>query len=148
MPSRLLALVVAASCLAAASAEAADLRSATPAAAVPPARAADAADCDDEATLARIVERFAWAEANTWHRGYVITRIEAPRLRYRNEDGPSMIRHRHCEARAVMTDGSARTVYYTVEERMGLASIGRGVTFCVLGLDPWHIYDSACRTLR
>lgn len=147
MPSRLLTLLAVAACLGVTAAEAADLRVAAPAA-TRPAPTVDAADCGDEATLAKIVERFAWAEANTWHRGYVIERIEAPRLRYRNEDGPSMIRHRHCEARAVMTDGSARPVFYTVEERMGLASIGRGVTFCVLGLDPWHIYDSACRTLR
>lgn len=147
MPSRLLTILAAAAWLGVTAAEAADLRVGAPAA-TRPAPTVDAADCDDEATLARIVERFAWAEANTWHRGYVIERIEAPRLRYRNENGPSMIRHRHCEARAVMTDGSARPVYYTVEERMGLASIGRGVTFCVLGLDPWHVYDSACRTLR
>ena len=59
--------------------------------AIAPARAADigpgaAADdvraCTDTRMLARITERFAWAERNTWQRGYEIAAIERPRLRY------------------------------------------------------------------
>ena len=104
--------------------------------------------CNNPRVLDRIVDRFAWAERNTWRRGFVMARIDDPRLRYDILNGPSMIDHTHCQAEAVMTNDTVRKVYYIVEENMGLASIGTGVTFCVLGLDPWYVYDAACRTLR
>lgn len=107
-----------------------------------------AQSCSSNRTLNNIAERFAWAEAQTWHRGFVIEALENPRLRYNVFNGPSMIAHTHCLADALMTDGKRWTVYYTVEEGMGFASMGTGVEFCVLGLDPWHVYDRDCRTLR
>ncbi len=110
--------------------------------------AADVRACSDTRTLARITERFAWAERNTWQRGYQIAVIERPRLRYTVLRGPSRIRHRHCHASALMTDGVRRTVYYTVSAGMGFASIGNGVDFCLAGLDPWRVHGAACRSLR
>ena len=105
--------------------------------------------CANKRVLRQIVDRFAWAENETWHRGFVIARIENPGLRY---DVPpedvGMIPHRHCQARAIMTDGEAYTVYYTTEEETGFASVGDGVDFCVLGLDPWRVHDGFCRTVR
>lgn len=123
--------------------------------AIAPAQAADAGDtaadvraCADARMLARISERFAWAERNTWQRGYQIAAIETPRLRYTVFRGPSMIRHRHCRASALMTNGARRTLFYTVSAGMGLASIGQGVDFCLAGLDPWRVHGAACRSLR
>ena len=104
--------------------------------------------CVADRTLRKIVKRFAWAERNNWQRGFEIETLENPRLRYDVFNGPSMIAHTHCQAEAHMTDGRQWTVYYTVEEGMGLASIGTGVEFCVLGLDPWYVHDRDCRTLR
>ncbi len=98
--------------------------------------------------LDRIAERFAWAERNTWQRGYQIATIENPRLRYTVFSGPSTIRHRHCRASAVMTNGDRRTVFYTVSAGMGFASIGNGVDFCLAGLDPWRVHGAACQSLR
>lgn len=108
----------------------------------------DVRACADKAMLARIAKRFAWAERNTWRRGYRIEAIERPRLRYTVFNGPSMIRHRHCRASALMTNGARRTVFYTVSAGMGLASIGNGVDFCLAGLDPWRVHGAACRSLR
>ena len=51
-------------------------------------------------------------------------------------------------ADAVMTNGDYRVVYYTIEHGVGFAGIGSSVDFCVLGLDPWHVHDGACRTVR
>jgi hypothetical protein len=109
---------------------------------------ADVRACADARMLARITKRFAWAERNTWQRGYQIAAIEHPRLRYTVFSGPSMIRHRHCRASALMTNGVRRTVFYTVSAGMGFASIGHGVDFCLAGLDPWRVHGAACRSLR
>ena len=105
--------------------------------------------CANKRVLRQIVDRFAWAENETWRRGFVIARIEEPRPRY--YIGPrdlGTIPHRHCVARAVMTDGRSYTLYYTTEEEMGFASIGDGVNFCLAGLDPWRVHDAYCRTVR
>lgn len=104
--------------------------------------------CADARMLARITERFAWAERNTWRRGYQVATIEAPRQRYSVFNGPSMIGHRHCRAVALMTNGAKRTLFYTLSAGMGLASIGDGVDFCLAGLDPWRVHGAACRSLR
>ena len=123
--------------------------------AITPTEAAGASDttadiraCADARMLARISQRFAWAERNTWQRGYEIATIERPRLRYAVFNGPSMIRHRHCRATALMTNGARRALFYTVSAGMGLASIGQGVDFCLAGLDPWRVHGAACRSLR
>lgn len=104
--------------------------------------------CDDPRVLKRIAERFAWAEKRTWRRGFVIDLIEDPVQRYTVLNGPSIIRHRHCKATALMTNDKRYPIFYIVEDEMGFASIGDGVTFCVQGLDRWHIYDRACRTMK
>ena len=109
---------------------------------------ADVRACADARMLARISERFAWAERNTWQRGYEIASIERPRLRYTVFNGPSMIRHRHCRATALMTNGARRTLFYAISAGMGLASIGHGFDFCLAGLDPWRVHGAACRSLR
>jgi len=104
--------------------------------------------CQDQAILKRISDKFAWAERNTWHRGFVIDEIVSPNLRYQVNNGPTTIRHDHCTARAIMTDGSVRRIYYTVERRQGFASIGDNVQFCIVGLDPWRVHGAACSTVR
>ena len=104
--------------------------------------------CENQAVLNDIKSRFSWAERRTWHRGFVIDEIQSPRLRYQILYGPSSIKHDHCSARAIMTDGSTRHLYYAIDRRMGFASIGNYVRFCIVGLDPWRIYGAACSTVR
>ncbi len=104
--------------------------------------------CDDPAILKRIESRFDWAEQRTWHRGFEIDEIVAPRLRYQVLNGPSIILHDHCIGDAVMTDGSVRTLVYTVSRGMGIASIGDGVRYCVQGLDPWRVFGTSCSTVK
>ena len=104
--------------------------------------------CADPNVRKRIAERFAWAERNTWRRGFVIASLENGRLGEHLFFEPGIIHREYCMADARMTDGTARTVYFTIEFGQGLASIGNYVDFCVLGLDPWRVHDEACRTVR
>ncbi len=58
------------------------------------------------------------------------------------------IERRYCHARADLTDGRSRDVWYVIERPMGFAGIGSNVEFCVSGFDRWNVYDGRCRVLR
>jgi hypothetical protein len=115
---------------------------------VPPASGAYVNVCADSGVLARIASRFAWAERNTWHRGFVMQSIENPRPSGHPYYEPGLVARDYCVAEAVLTNGDIRPVYYAIEYGLGFAGLGRNVDFCVLGLDPWHVHDGSCRTVR
>jgi hypothetical protein len=104
--------------------------------------------CGDAAVLERIAERFSWADAHTWHRGVSMAVLGNARDGNHPYYEPGLIRRQYCVADAVLTNQDRRTVYYAIEYGQGFASIGNRVQFCVLGLDPWHIHDADCRTVR
>jgi hypothetical protein len=110
--------------------------------------AAALSTCDDSYALNRIAGRFGWAERTQWHRGFEIQTIDNPRPSGHRYTEPGLVHRDYCVADTVMTDGSFYPVYYTIEHGLGFAGVGRSVDFCVLGLDPWHVYDGACRTVR
>lgn len=58
------------------------------------------------------------------------------------------IARRFCGATAHFNDGQNRTIWYIIESRMGFASIGDGVTYCVSGFDAWYVHNGACRVER
>jgi hypothetical protein len=104
--------------------------------------------CTVPGVLARIQHRFAFAERTLWHRGFVIDRIDNPRPSGHPYAEPGLVHRDFCVADSVMTNGSAYPVYYAIEQGLGFAGLGRNVDFCVLGLDPWHVHDGDCRTVR
>jgi hypothetical protein len=104
--------------------------------------------CADPEVLRGITDRFAWAETRTWHRGFIMASLMNPRSSNHAFYEPGIIPRHYCMADSQMTDGAGRTVYYTIEIGQGFASIGNTVDFCVIGLDPWHVHDEACRTVR
>ena len=61
---------------------------------------------------------------------------------------PSPYARRFCEARAQMSDGRARHVYYAIMEHSGFVGVSWNLRACVDGLDPWRVYDARCRTVR
>lgn len=61
---------------------------------------------------------------------------------------PSGIERHYCRATAMLSNGENRDMWYMVEERQGLASMGRNVESCVDGFDKWFVYDGRCRVLR
>jgi hypothetical protein len=104
--------------------------------------------CASAGALDDIVGRFAWAERTQWHRGFVIETIANPRPSGHPFAEPGLVQRDYCLADSVMTSGSMHAIYYTIEHGLGFAGIGRYVDFCVLGLDPWHVHDGGCRTVR
>jgi hypothetical protein len=104
--------------------------------------------CDDSGALNRIVGRFGWAERTQWRRGFNIQSIDNPRPSGHRFAEPGLVRRDYCVADSVMTNGSFYPVYYTIEHGLGFAGLGRYVDFCVPGLDPWHVHDGDCRTVR
>lgn len=62
--------------------------------------------------------------------------------------GERPIDRRYCHAKADLTDGRTRDVWYVIERPMGFAGIGSNVEFCVSGFDRWNVYDGRCRVLR
>jgi hypothetical protein len=104
--------------------------------------------CADLDVLAAIMDRFAFAEQRTWHRGFVMASLGNGRSSNHPFYQPGLIRRDYCRADSVMTNGTRRPVFYTIEYGQGFASIGNYVDFCVAGLDPWHVHDEACRTVR
>ena len=118
----------------------------------PPEAAGDAMAeeiaCADPRVLNFIKRRFAWAEQYTWHRGFDIATIGNGRPSNHRFAEPGLVKRDFCTADAVMTDGRAHPVFYAIEHGLGFASIGMNVDFCVSGLDPWHVHDGDCRTVR
>jgi hypothetical protein len=108
----------------------------------------EATACTSPSVLGRIMERFAWAERSTWHRGFVMASIDNPRPSGHPFTEPGLIQRDYCMADSLLTNGEMRTVYYAIEYGVGFASIGHYVDFCVLGLDPWRVHDGGCRTVQ
>ena len=104
--------------------------------------------CADPTVLSHIADRFAWAERNTWQRGYVMASLENGRPSGHPFTEPGLIHREYCMADSTMTNGDRHTVYFAIEFGVGFASIGNYVDFCVLGLDPWRVHDGACRTVQ
>lgn len=59
------------------------------------------------------------------------------------------IARRYCEARASLSNGETRTVWYLIEYGQGFAgAFGDNVEACMQGFDEWNVYDEACRVVR
>jgi len=68
--------------------------------------------------------------------------------RYEPAHKMSPIERRYCHARVMLSGGFERSIWYLIEYRMGFASLGSNVEFCVEGFDPWRVYNGHCRVLR
>jgi hypothetical protein len=105
------------------------------------------AECSNTKVLSVIDRRFDHAFL---HKGEIaidsIDKIHQHRLVPATERSP--ITRRYCGAVASMSDGSERTLWYLIEDGMGLAGIGDNVEFCVSGLDQMKAYDGRCRVLK
>ncbi|MFD0915660.1 hypothetical protein ACFQ14_04510 [Pseudahrensia aquimaris] len=104
--------------------------------------------CDDPKVLKQIVEKFNWAEDNTWHRGFVLDGLEHTRERQVHDSDHTAIPRRYCRAHALLSNGKHPTMLYLIEGGQGFAGTGFNVEFCINGLDPWRVYDGSCRVLN
>jgi ABC-type uncharacterized transport system permease subunit len=104
--------------------------------------------CASPLVVSAVVSRFNWAERTTFKRGFNLAALSNPRANPDPVLNVGVIPKRYCMAEAMMSNGMRSTAYYVVLMGQGLASIGNGLDFCIIGLDPWRVYDGACRTVR
>ena len=126
---------------------AADTSVGSPPLPAPPASAADSV-CAAPRVLSGVISRFNWAERNTFKRGVELSALANPRANPDPVLNVGVIPKRYCVAEAVMSNGMRSTAYYVVLRGQGLAGIGNGLDFCILGHDPWRVHDGECRTVR
>jgi hypothetical protein len=105
--------------------------------------------CDSHEVIAKIKEKFAYAERNTFHWGVNIEKVtaiyESPQVIRMPK---SWINRRYCSGTAWMSDGTRSKVVFLIESRQGFASIGYKVESCLPGYDPWNTYDGYCRSIQ
>jgi hypothetical protein len=105
--------------------------------------------CDAPAVLSNMAKRYHWANTHTWGNNLAFREVAATQETEFRPGDPGLIDRRFCKADVYIADDIRPTaVYYLIEERMGFASIGWYVDFCVSGQDPWRVHDAACRTVR
>jgi len=102
--------------------------------------------CDDVKVLGQVIEKFNWAEENTWHRGFYVTDLAQPYER--SLQSGYEIPRRYCRAQAALSNGHHRLMYYLIEGGQGLAGTGFHVEFCLRNNDGWRVHNGACRTLN
>jgi hypothetical protein len=102
--------------------------------------------CGD--ALGAISSQFAEKESKFWNSSLEITGYaDVHEIAFRPWAANSIPR-RFCAANAMLSDGRARQVYYSVIEDGGFASFGSGVEWCVVGLDRNWAYNPACKAAR
>lgn len=106
--------------------------------------------CDDPVMIGKITDRFRHQALMVHHdANLAITElrgIHEHRYIPYHEDHP--IARRYCGATADLSNGESRTIWYLIEDGMGLAGLGDNVEFCVSGFDRWYVYNGRCRILR
>lgn len=112
--------------------------------------ASDPGICGQPRVLKRISHRFDHQVRHVPNLPQVaildFNRIGETRFEPAHEHSP--IERRYCHARVMLSGGYQRTVWYLIESRMGFATLGSNVEFCVEGFDPWRVYNGHCRVLR
>jgi hypothetical protein len=101
-----------------------------------------------ESALGKISSNFADKESTFWNSTLQITgydRVHEIAFRPWQSDN---IPRRYCAATAMISDGKARPVYFSIIEDGGFAGFSNGVEFCVVGLDRNWAYNPACKAAR
>jgi hypothetical protein len=107
--------------------------------------------CANQAVLDRITSRFHHQVHHVPHLARVAI-TDFHRIRESRHQpqiaGERPIDRRYCHAKAELSSGVSRDVWYVIERPMGFAGLGSNVEFCVSGFDRWNVYDGRCRVLR
>jgi hypothetical protein len=104
--------------------------------------------CDEPSVLARVSEKFAYADARILFTGLSIERFDRIRESAVKAGGPGLIDRRFCHATAWMSDGRKSEAVYLIESGQGFASLGWHVESCLPGFDPYRVHDNWCRSIR
>jgi hypothetical protein len=101
-----------------------------------------------EAGLGKIQEGFATKESRFWNSSLGIVQFERVREIANRPWVDGSVPRRFCSARALVSDGKWRPVYYSIVEDGGMIGWNWGVTWCVTGLDRNWAYNPDCRMAR
>jgi len=102
--------------------------------------------CGD--ALSAISHQFAEKEGKFWNSALEITGYaNVHEVAFRPWANDSIPR-RFCTASAMLNDGRARQVHYSIIEDGGFAGFGSGVEWCVVGLDRNWAYNPSCRAAK
>ena len=101
--------------------------------------------CQDPAALGKVASRFAEKEEKFWDPTLRILGFERVRETAWRPWAENTIPRRFCSATALVNDGKARTVHYSIAEDTGMIGATFGVEWCVVGLDRNWAYNPACK---
>jgi hypothetical protein len=101
--------------------------------------------CDQPSALAEISDHFATKERRFWNSALTIVGFDRVRETAYRPWARDLIPRRFCSARAYLSDGRSRTVYYWIGEDTGMIGASWGVQWCVVGLDRNWAYNPACK---
>lgn len=104
--------------------------------------------CDDPKVLSDVSSAFADKEEIYWDSSLTIAGYDRVRSVAYRPWGLDYIPRRFCTARALVSDGVRRQVYYSVREDLGTIGFTWGVEFCVVGLDRNRAYAPLCKMAR
>lgn len=98
--------------------------------------------------LGTISQQFAEKESKFWNSALEITGYaDVHQVAFRAWASNSIPR-RFCTASAMLTDGRARQVHYSIIEDGGFAGFDSGVEWCVVGLDRNWAFNPSCRAAK
>jgi hypothetical protein len=98
--------------------------------------------------LGTVSDQFAEKEKRFWNSALQIVGYDNIHEKVLRPWQSNNIPRRYCTARAMVSDGVARTVVYSIIEDGAIAGTGTGVEWCVVGLDRDWAYNPACRSAR
>jgi len=101
-----------------------------------------------ERALGAISAQFAEKESKFWNSSLEITGFADVHEVALRPWASNSIPRRFCTAHAMLTDGRARQVHYSIIEDGGFAGFTDGVEWCVVGLDRDWAYNPACKAAR
>ncbi|MEW6642548.1 MAG: hypothetical protein AB1586_18730 [Pseudomonadota bacterium] len=101
-----------------------------------------------ESALDTISSRFSAKEGQFWNSGLQITGFSDVREVAFRPWASNTIPRRFCSAHAMLSDGRARQVHYSIIEDGGFSGYGSDVEWCVTGLDRNWAYNPACKSAR
>jgi hypothetical protein len=104
--------------------------------------------CDYVPALGRIIANFHTKEARFWNSELRIVGIDNIRETVELPWGAQSVPRRFCSGTAVINDGAAHAIYYSIAEDTGVIGMDWGVEFCVVGLDRNMAYGPNCRAAR
>jgi len=101
-----------------------------------------------EAALGTIASRFATKEGRFWNSDLQILGFDKVRETAFRPWASETVPRRYCSAVAMVSDGKAHTVHYSIVEDGGMIGATWGVEWCVVGLDRNWAYNPACKMAR